>query len=195
LEWISAIDALTSLIKTAKMDAPSAGRTICARANDGLIQARARRLVEGSQAVDNVDVPPVFWWARGASALTQNWATGDFETWINSTTHIRAYGVKFAQSDIEELLPKPSEAIESTMHTFSASLATKGGRPPADWWEDLLIDLCFKHFHGDLKPKKQAEVQLAMQEWIANRGYSAADSTVRVRAQKLWNAICRDAEN
>jgi hypothetical protein len=73
--------------------------------------------------------------------------------------------------------------------------APVGGRPPADWWDDLIIDICFRHFRGDLKPKTQADVARAMQAWMTENGYEAADSTVRVRARKVWNAIRRDAEN
>ena len=62
---------------------------------------------------DNVELPPQFWWARGHPAtLNQNWDTGDFDTWIESTHHWRAFGVQFLKSDIEALLanlPTPAD--------------------------------------------------------------------------------------
>ena len=58
-----------------------------------------------------------------------------------------------------------------------------------------MIEICFKHFRGELQPKTQADFARAMQDWIMERGYEAADSTVRMRARKVWNAIKRDAEN
>jgi hypothetical protein len=59
----------------------------------------------------------------------------------------------------------------------------------------LLIDICFQHFRGDLKPKTKADIQRAMQEWITTHGYEAADSTVKIRAGKVWQATTREAEN
>ena len=64
-----------------------AQRTICQRAYAGLIQARAERFIRDGRASDNVEIPREFWWAKGEAALTQNWATGDFETWIDQRKH------------------------------------------------------------------------------------------------------------
>jgi Predicted nucleotide-binding protein containing TIR-like domain len=101
-EWISAASAL------ALMGARHSGaRTICTRANVGLIKARAERFVRDGKSVDNVDIPANFWWAKGGNALTQNWKVGDFETWINDRTHLQAFGVTFRRSDIERARPKP----------------------------------------------------------------------------------------
>ncbi len=194
LEWISAADAVALLESKAKMSAFTARKTICARAHDGLIRARALRVVQGQQAVDNVDIPLLFWWARGEKALKQNWVAGDFETWIEHQTHVKAYGVTFARPNIEKLIPAQPAADAGPIAQSAPTLA-KGGRPPADWWEDLLIELCFRHFRGELQPKTQAEIERAMHDWITERGYEAADSTIRIRARKVWNAIKRDAEN
>jgi hypothetical protein len=60
-------------------------------------------------------VPKEFWWAKGHRALDQNWTTGDFETWIKSTTRLRAFGVSFLRADIEKL----------------RSAATKSAKPDA----------------------------------------------------------------
>lgn len=65
-------------------------------------------LIIGSERFADADVPAAFWWARGESALTQNWHAGDFETWINRNKHYRAYGVTFAEADIEAMLPERS---------------------------------------------------------------------------------------
>jgi hypothetical protein len=194
VEWISAADAVALLESKANMISLTARKTICARAHDGLIRGRALRFVHGQQAADNVDIPLLFWWARGEKALTQNWAAGDFETWIEHELHLKAYGVTFARPDIEKLIPK-RPAADAAPAAQPAPTPAKGGRPPADWWEDLLIELCFRHFRGELQPKTQADIERAMHDWITERGYEAADSTIRIRARKVWNAIKRDAEN
>jgi hypothetical protein len=88
------------------------------------------------------------------------------------------------------------QALESDQAEKRASSAAPvGGRPPADWWEDLLIEICFQNFRGDLKPKVQADIERAMQEWITKKGYEAAPSTVRTRARKVWQAIKSEADN
>jgi hypothetical protein len=189
VDWISAASAAALLENKAKMVTFTAHKTICTRAHDGLIRAHALRFVRNRQTIDDADVPLEFWWARGEKALTQNWAAGDFETWIENRIHLKAYGVTFARLDIEELIPEESAVPALTEQPG------KGGRPPADWWEDLLIDLCFKHFRGELQPKTQADIVRAMRGWMTEREFEAADSTVRKRAQKLWNAIESDAEN
>src|SRR5262249_14111845 len=120
-EWISAAQAVALL-------QPSLGtfetrRTIASRAADSLIRSRARRFIRESpsdrrkKVEDNIELPAEFWWARGATALNQNWNTGDFDTWIQNTHHWRAFGVMFLKSDIDTLvatlLPPVSAAAAS----------------------------------------------------------------------------------
>ena len=101
-EWITAKATLTML---GTWQNGNRMKTICERAHAGLIKARARRFIRDRQVHDNVDIPIEFWWAEGEAALSQNWETGDFETWINQNVHIQAFGVTFLRSDIEQLMP------------------------------------------------------------------------------------------
>jgi hypothetical protein len=191
-EWISAAEAV-KLLKPALKGSYSAQMRICARAHAGLIHARADRFMMDKRSEDNFDIPKEFWWAEGNQALKQDWEAGDFDTWLNREHHLRAFGVSFLRADIEKMIP--ATVAEPT--SPSSPAPTAGGRPPADWWEDLLIDLCFKHFHGDLPHQKQADIVRAMQDWITAHGYDASDSTIKLRARKLADAIKRDdaAEN
>jgi hypothetical protein len=195
-EWISAAAALT-LLKPV-LGEYTAMLTIAERANDEVIRSRAARLVvkhpdKKALVEQNCEVPSLFWWARGNAALKQNWAAGDFETWVGQTIHFRAYGVSFLRSEISQIVP--ADLSVEPARAPAPDSAKRGGRPPADWWEDLLIETCFRHFRGELQAKTQADIARAMQEWITERGYEAADSTVRIRARKVWNTIQRDAEN
>jgi predicted nucleotide-binding protein len=113
-DWISAATAL-ALLKN-PLGEYTATRTIASRAADGLIVARAQRLViekEGNkQARDDVEILSEFWWGRGEKGLHQNWGPGDFDTWINSI-HFRAFNVRFRKSDIDVILmnlPAPPAA-------------------------------------------------------------------------------------
>jgi hypothetical protein len=187
-KWISATEAV-QLLKSALKGTYSAQMRICARAHAGLIRARADHFKADKKSEDHFDIPKEFWWAEGREALRQNWEAGDFETWIDHTLHLRAFGVSFFRADIEKLIPpgSPEPAVSPS--------AAVGGRPPADWWEDLLIDLCFKHFHGELLHQKQADIVRAMQDWITAHGYDASESTIKIRARKLADAIRRDSES
>jgi hypothetical protein len=64
-----------------------------------------------------------------------------------------------------------------------------GGRPAAEWWDDLWVEMCRQIYTGELVPKRQADLEKAMQSWCAAKGYSDAVSTVRPRARKLWQAL------
>jgi hypothetical protein len=65
----------------------------------------------------------------------------------------------------------------------------KGGRPPAEFWDDMWAAIATALYSGELKPKSQADIQRAMAEWIEGKGHSAADSTVKGRARRLWDLI------
>lgn len=105
-EWISAAETLA--LARVTMSFGAAQRAICKRAHAGLVKARAHRLIIDGKSSDNADVPSQMWWAEGEEALVQNWETGDFETWIDRRSRLRAFGVKFFRSDIQMMLPSPT---------------------------------------------------------------------------------------
>lgn len=67
----------------------------------------------------------------------------------------------------------------------------KGGRPPADFWDDMWSAIAVQLYDGSLNPKTQAQVERAMAEWIESNGFTAAASTVRARARRLWDRLCK----
>lgn len=69
------------------------------------------------------------------------------------------------------------------------SPAKKGGRPPAEFWDDMWAAIAAALYNGALVPKSQADVERAMLEWIEGNDYSAVQSTVRARARRLWDRI------
>lgn len=191
-EWITAIDAV-HLLKPV-FGTYEAQMTICKRAHAGLIHARAERFLVDNKPHSNLDVPKGFWWAEGHESLRQTWLTGDFDTYVErGEVRLQAFGVKFLRAEVEKMIPAKPVAEAPTIDSTQA--AAKGGRPTAEWWDDLLIDVCFKHFRGDLKPNSQADVARAMQDWLSENQRDAADSTIKVRARKVWRAIQREGEN
>jgi predicted nucleotide-binding protein len=129
--WVSAWEAV-KLLKPVMGGEYSAQMTICERAHDKLISARAALLVVEDHnwrpvkisERNDVEVPANFWWARGNQALKQNWSTGDFETWIGEEVQHRAYGVKFLRSDIMSMVPQG--VLETTADTQAKTHAKKG---------------------------------------------------------------------
>ena len=120
--WISAAEAYERVKKTEPF---RAAQVICSRAHDGIIVARAQTYIVGDKRGHDVEVPAGFWWACGQAALTQKWASGDFETWIGSKIHCRAYGVTFRERDIAAMLP-PVQG-----HGFRPGPASQGSFEPS----------------------------------------------------------------
>jgi hypothetical protein len=189
-KWISASEAV-KLLKPALKGSYSAQMRICARAHAGLIHARADRFMMDERSEDNFEIPKEFWWAEGHEALKQDWEAGDFDTWLNQKHHLRAFGVSFLRAEIEKLVP----AAVAEPRTPPSPASAVGGRPPADWWDDLWVEICRQIYTGELVPKRQADIQKAMQQWCSDKGHSDAASTIRPRASKLWNAVFAKGEN
>jgi hypothetical protein len=107
-EWITAATALRYLSN--QTYTYNEQRTICERAHSGLIAARAETLIWGDETRASCKLPKEFWWAEGAEALEQNWATGDFSTWIDDKIEVKAFGVSFDFLAITELAPAEKRA-------------------------------------------------------------------------------------
>lgn len=115
-EWVTAAGAVEMLKPI--LAEYSARLRICKRAHGGLIGARAEQFHQGKQVFHNHDVPKEFWWAEGHEALEQDWAAGDFSTWIEHSVQLKAFGVKFTRTDIQKLLPPPNTVkTETVAHT------------------------------------------------------------------------------
>jgi len=155
-EWLSAAVAYEMISAVEPMRART---SICSRAYDGLVRARAKRLVWGDKQRDDADVPAEFWWARGQGALKQNWTSGDFETWIEQRVHCRAYSVDFLRADIEEMIParrpRGSELVRSEPGNFASASISR---------EELS-----KSFGGDLEKAEATILKACRAGLVASR--------------------------
>lgn len=191
-EWITAAEAV-NLLRPVCGSSSSAQMSICKRAYAGLIRSRADKfIIDDEDPHVNLDIPKEFWWAEGHEALKQDWALGDFETWENHEIRYRAFGVKFARSDIEKMTPSTSASAPAAIVSAPVATASKGGRPPAEYWDDLWVEICRQLYAGELIPKRQSDVESAMKAWLARRDDHPATSTIRERARKLWAALDKD---
>jgi hypothetical protein len=73
-----------------------------------------------------------------------------------------------------------------------ASQRKNVGRLPSAFWDDLWAAMAAGLYDGSLQPKSQADVERMMADWIAENKHSAATSTIRLRAEKLWPLIAPD---
>ena len=199
-EWLPALEALN--LAKQHMAPESARIAICTRAHQGLIRARARRLLLGKRPhLDNSTVPAMFWWAEGHEALQQNWPTGDFSTWLEHKHHLQAFGVEFNKADIFDMLglketasvpPRPDSDSPADPAPLPHEPVVSGGRPRAEFWEDLIIEVARQIHYGELRATKQSDVHNAMAVWLTANKHEAADSSIRPRARKLWKAFSRE---
>ncbi len=103
-EWIRPSEAVEMLQPI--LNSHSARMRICKRAHEGMIKARAEQYRHGDHSYSAVDIPKEFWWAEGQDALEQDWAAGDFSTWIEGgSIQLKAFGVLFARADVAKMLP------------------------------------------------------------------------------------------
>lgn len=85
--------------------------SLCTRLHAGLIAARARTITVEGQTAHGATVPASFWWAKGHEALEQDWASGDFSTWIDREKQVFVFGVTFALSAVLEMMPFERRAL------------------------------------------------------------------------------------
>ncbi len=90
-----------------------------------------------------------------------------------------------------EIEPEPDE--EETAPATGA--ASKRGRPPKEWWDDLWTAMFRKIHFGELTPKRQADLENAMHDWLAEHGHEASERTVRGAARKLFEALRDEGKN
>jgi predicted nucleotide-binding protein len=206
-EWISAASALSLL---GMKDWLLGTGTICKRAHAGLIQARAERFIHDDKSADDVDIPIEFWWAEGNAALTQNWTTGDFDTWVGrgiDRIQLQAFGVTFRRSDIERLRPAftpastPATGLDERQKVTTARQKIFIGHGHSLVWHELK-DFLQDHFHltiDEFNSVSTAGVAIPnrLEEMLHNAAFAfliltaedeQADGTLRARENVVHEA-------
>jgi hypothetical protein len=176
-EWISAAEAVR-LLKPVLRSEWQAQRTICKRAHEGLIRARAEKLNIDDKGRHDVDIPKEFWWAEGESALTQNWAVGDFETWIEHKHHWRTFGVSFHRGDVEKLIPASAPAPAEGQPAPNAPAARAG----EDAMDEMAWALSGLKYLREARSSTHGELNDVMKE---------VRETAQVARSEPWYAACK----
>jgi hypothetical protein len=188
--WLSAHLVACTLFPKLKGSMTS---TIFKRSRGGLLRARAQSIIiEDRPWREDAIVPIQFWSSDDPKDENCNWTTGDFETRVDSAV-IQAFGVAFYRPDLEASFPMAKfDPAEAMPFAILPSRSTKGGRPPADHWDELWVEICRQIYTGELVPKRQSDVLKAMQQWCSDHGHSDAPSTLKPRAHRLWNVVFSD---
>jgi hypothetical protein len=210
IKWVSAHGAIDLLLPLYGSGAGmAAGMALAKRAHSGLLKTRARLFKWEALQLDDYNrekkvvkensfrtLSAQFWWAEGHEALTQNWVSGDFSTWIDSRFHWQAFGVEFGRRAVEAMLPpKTAPLVEARPvdpnSTFeSAATSAPRGRRPAKWWADFAEELAvYLHENGipaGIDTEGQSEVIEAVNTRLASSGKNEADRTT---VQPVVNAV------
>lgn len=70
----------------------------------------------------------------------------------------------------------------------------QGGRPPKPFWDELWVSISAQLHNGDLQPKRQADIEKAVHDWLVFNGKEAGETAVRAKAKLLWTAIQTEVE-
>jgi len=192
-DWLTAAETLR-LVRTEVRS--GAGEAIAKRARAGLLRSFASTLRYKNENRGDRMIPAMFWEAYGHAVFADNWAVGDFSTWIDDQK-IEAFGVCFHRSDLETMIPNAFKVDEPV---DAASPAPKaGGRPLSVLWPDWVAELAAHvHEHG-IPPGEgvagQDELIAAVEIALAKRGLEAPSrATVQGTVRKVLERL-RKAEN
>lgn len=148
---------------------------------------------DGHTGRDKFGRVPSWVWRNYFPAIDSDfWRTGYLDVTVSkpgsygyaAQTSLQIYGARFWSPAIAA-----APAIASAVNTASAS--KQNGRPPKDYWEDLVIAMVVKWADGDLKPKRQADVAEAMKDWLDQnrKGENWSETPLKERAKKVFLAI------
>ncbi|MBA3510851.1 hypothetical protein [Sphingomonas sp.] len=192
--WISAIEAWTVVWPAKK---PTGGpNSIINRAGSGAVKAKASLLQKswpGGETKDHdCPIPEDFWRGR---AMIPDWDHGDFSArvqWNEQEQDWKAIGVTFERSGIDAMVAQiPSTS--GSLQPVATEGRSKRGRPVADDWEAVIIELARQLYAGELQPKRLADIEKAIVEYLAAEDVTKSESTIREHARPFWTMYEKEA--
>jgi hypothetical protein len=222
IEWVSACGAIDLLLPLYGSGAGMvAAMALAKRAHSGLLKTRARLFKWEALQLDDYlrekkvekeasfrTLPAQFWWAEGNEALTQNWVSGDFSTWIDHKFRWQAFGVEFGRRAVEAMLPpKTAPLVEARPDVAGLEpvpvnepvkplMTTRGGSQPKAYWEDAIGHVWSMIYNNELKPSRQADIEAALSDRINNQSHPddkpPSTAATRQRAKAIWKRFSQD---
>lgn len=110
-----------------------------------------------------------------------------------------AVALELGQREFEKVKHEVEQRLEIERYHFEPEAqsidvvrsirAPRGGRPPAEFWDDMWAAIAAQLYDGTLQPKTQADIERSMADWIQANGHDAASSTIRGRARRLADRL------
>lgn len=94
------------------------------------------------------------------------------------------------RSGFKEVRPPQSLNSNTPLKTKTGNA---GGKPLAKHWDAMWADIATQLWNGDLKPRTQADIKVAMFDWLNGQGIEAGDTVVTERARALWQRMQRES--
>ena len=183
--------------------------TITRRLSKGLIASRCKRLLTDFLDKEMTEhFMPVLkgCWSSDQyrAASHEFWISGDAIFVLRapgaSEIVMHCFGVRFNPEGIADLIPERavpdarSPLREAPIPTdIAARDATDpvsgAGRPTKAFWEDAIIAVFKRVYDGDLHPKRLADVERALSDWLILNNHDAGETAVRERARRIWIAL------
>jgi hypothetical protein len=177
-------------------------RWIAERLRGGIIKAAAnafQRRIDKQATRKHVVVEASLW--KGWSVLADHdfWANGDvtfydaISTGYGGVVTVTFFSVRFEPDAFSEFIQthrhSQVRSARSELPQADPPERNRGGRPAKEYWEPLLIEMARQLYAGDLQPRRQADIENAMHDWLASNGHQGGETQVRQRAKTLWEAI------
>lgn len=107
---------------------------------------------------------------------------GEMRVRIESKVEANAAQFDTHKASSEAHSPSPP----SPNYANKVESAVTAGRLPAEWWDDLWVEMCRQIYLGELLPRSQADIVRAMLVWLETKGIDVSEATLKPRARKLF---------
>lgn len=196
--WITPAEAVRALVTI--YDGMAAMRAIVRRLKTGHIHAAARTIITQERTLHFHGVPleafrdwnfgdaPDFWNGPGDLILYESGDAGYDRTEVDDP---QINQVRLNPDHVLALLPPERKAAEASEPPKEQA---NRGRPRWAHWDDLWAEIAAQLATGKLSASKQADVERAMLEIAEQLPDAPNESTIRIRARKLWETLRREAE-
>jgi hypothetical protein len=197
-DWLTPTQALSIL--TAMLGSGSAAE-LAKETLLGRLQGNDARAIAARTTWENKDkadsytvITPISaqeWRTLRPGDLYSFWRTGDlvylYRVYGHDFTKLRHFDVRFHPDDVRAIVANQAPTT-TPAEPEPRPTSNRGGRPAKGFWDDFWIDICRQIYEGDLKPKRQADLERAMHEWVTNHGHDVGETTIKAAAKKLFAA-------
>lgn len=192
-DWISA-SRTHELVLASGVEPDQATLAIIREATFGFLTARAV-MAEGTSDGAKPETwkerewdLPAWFWAWLPANGTLSWQEGYVRSQGRADKgfqQISASGVHFLTEAVLAAFPQPAPISP-------VAPRSSGGRPPAEFTDDLWSAISGQIFRGELATDKKSVLAKAMQDWAAAHGHELSDTAAKVKARKLFDALNKE---